>query len=425
MSLIPKCRRFSLVCALLVSLAALMSVASAPLHAADGNVFRLKADDRVALIGATFIERDRHYGYFESMIRINHPGMPLSFRNMAWPGDTTHVRLRPLNYGSFEENLAKQNPSVVMASYGVNDAFEGEHQLEKFLAGYRETLSIFEKLKLRTLIIAPPPFESIPGAPYNLEPQNQSLQTFVNATGQLAEEEKVSFANLFQSMYHPEEPTPYPLTDNGLHFTEFGYWKVSQVLAEQLGYNSPEWSISISAGKRKVDRKGVRIRDLQSTTSAVTFNAIDDQLPLVAPDSSPAGVELPHRRTLTVANLTPGNYTLLIDQQEILSGSADQWAKGMILDQGPQFEQAKQLRQEVVFKNDMFFFKWRAHNGEYIYGRRASVSDNWDPTKDGGNSGNPSFPKEMAEMQRLMEESDVKASRLSKPLSHQFILIRK
>ncbi|MEZ6044433.1 MAG: hypothetical protein R3C11_02385 [Planctomycetaceae bacterium] len=95
------------------------------------------------------------------------------------------------------------------------------------------------------------------------------------------------------------------------------------------------------------------------------------------------------------------------------------------LDHGPQFKQSQELRDEVVFKNDMFFFKWRAHNGEYIYGRRASTSDNYDPTKDGGNSGNPTFPKEMAELQRLMDESDQKASRLSKPTSHQYVLIRK
>ncbi|MEZ6044434.1 MAG: GDSL-type esterase/lipase family protein [Planctomycetaceae bacterium] len=198
---------------------------------------------------------------------------------MAWPGDTTHVRLRPLNYGSFEENLAKQNPTVVMASYGVNDAFEGTAQLEKFLNGYRETLTTFANLKLHTPDFTSP-FESIPGAPYDLEQQNKSLQEYVNATGQLAQESNISFVNLFQPNYHPDAPTPYPLTDNGLHFTEFGYWKVSQSLAEQLGYGTEEWSVEISAGKRKVNKTGVRIRDLQSSSTAVSFAAIDDRLPL-------------------------------------------------------------------------------------------------------------------------------------------------
>ncbi|MAT16890.1 MAG: hypothetical protein CMJ46_16645 [Planctomyces sp.] len=386
--------------------------------------FRLKAEDRVALVGATFIERDRHYGYFETMLRINHPGMPLSFRNMAWPGDTTHVRLRPLNYGSFEENLEKQKPTVVIASYGVNDAFEGTQKLETFLNGYRDTLSTFDKLKLRTLLVSPPPFENVPGAPYSLDSQNESLQEYVNATGQLAQEKQVSFINLFQPMYHPGESNPYPLTDNGLHFTPFGYWQVSQVFAEQLGYQPEKWSIEINAGKRKVMIDGVRIRDLQSTSTLVSFKAIDDRLPLAPPNTAPPGVELPHPRMLTVANLEPGDYVLTIDGKEIATGTADEWANGMVLDRGPQFDQSNELREVVIYKNDMFFYKWRAHNGEYIYGRRASTSDNYDPTKDGGNSGNPTFPQEMSELQRLIDESDHKASRLSKPASHEFVLTR-
>src|SRR5690349_3865359 len=66
-----------------------------------GPKLELRSGDRVALVGATFIERDRHYGEFESVLRSRFPGVRFSLRNMAWPGDTTTVQLRPLNFGTF------------------------------------------------------------------------------------------------------------------------------------------------------------------------------------------------------------------------------------------------------------------------------------------------------------------------------------
>jgi hypothetical protein len=84
--------------------------------------------------------------------------------------------------------------------------------------------------------------------------------------------------------------------------------------------------------------------------------------------------------------------------------------------------QGESLRQEIAWKNLLFFHRWRAHNGEYIYGRRAETSENWSRDRDGGNSGNPSFPGEMAELERLIDESDRKSDGLAQPRSHTFEL---
>ena len=44
------------------------AIAAAP--PADRAPFQLKDGDRVALVGATLIERDRHYGHLETVLRI-------------------------------------------------------------------------------------------------------------------------------------------------------------------------------------------------------------------------------------------------------------------------------------------------------------------------------------------------------------------
>ena len=53
----------------------------------------------------------------------------------------------------------------------------------------------------------------------------------------------------------------------------------------------------------------------------------------------------------------------------------------------------------------------------------AVTSEDYDRSKDGGNAGNPSFPGEMAEFDRLLQASDRKADDLSKPLTHTYELL--
>src|SRR4051812_38710412 len=93
------------------------------LAGAEPAPFELKDGDRVLFVGNTFLERDRHYGTIETMLRSRFPGRTWTLRNLAWPGDTTMVQLRPLNFGSPQEHIAAHRPTVVFVSYGMNEAF--------------------------------------------------------------------------------------------------------------------------------------------------------------------------------------------------------------------------------------------------------------------------------------------------------------
>lgn len=61
-------------------------------------------------------------------------------------------------------------------------------------------------------------------------------------------------------------------------------------------------------------------------------------------------------------------------------------------------ERLQAVREEVIRKERLFLDRFRAHNGEYIYGRRAAPG--------GGNSGNPSFPSEFANLDKLLAEAE-------------------
>jgi hypothetical protein len=68
------------------------------------------------------------------------------------------------------------------------------------------------------------------------------------------------------------------------------------------------------------------------------------------------------------AGLARGKYILKIDGGEVAQGSHVEWAKGVALTNGPEFEQAEKLREIAVLKNTDFFNYWRPENWEFLYG---------------------------------------------------------
>jgi hypothetical protein len=69
----------------------------------------------------------------------------------------------------------------------------------------------------------------------------------------------------------------------------------------------------------------------------------------------------------------------------------------------PAHGDVERLRAAIHGKNELFFHRWRAHNAEYIFGRRAKPY------------GVVSFPPEMQVFDRLIQEADRKVWGLSGP----------
>ena len=58
---------------------------------------------------------------------------------MGWSGDTPALQPRELNFGAMREHLARQQADVIIASWGMNEAFEGEAGLARFESDLLET----------------------------------------------------------------------------------------------------------------------------------------------------------------------------------------------------------------------------------------------------------------------------------------------
>jgi len=75
-------------------------------------------------------------------------------------------------------------------------------------------------------------------------------------------------------------------------------------------------------------------------------------------------------RLVRVFNLPAGKYTLRIGGKAVGEATGVQWAAGVPIARGPDFEQVEQLRREIQAKNLLYFHRWRPQNETYLFGFR-------------------------------------------------------
>jgi len=286
--------------------------------------FDPKKKDHIILLGNTFADRMRHYGYFETLLQKNFSGKELTLRNMGWSADEVGLQPRPLNFPGFRnsdakstdeskevsfkrykfegekivmpvalnftglhQDLIEQKADIIFLCFGMNESFKGEAglpQFEKDLQTFMDALSGQKyngKSAPQLILVSPIAHEDLGG--YFPEPgaHNQNLKLYTDAMQKVARQNNTLFLDLFTpSMEWMKANPKIPLTINGIHLTEKGYSEAARWMARQLGF---------------------------------------------------------HKRHAML------NFTSL---------------------------NAKRLREVIKMKDDHFFYRWRAVNGEYIYGRR-------------------------------------------------------
>ena len=214
--------------------------------------FEFKDGDRLALIGNTVIEREQRYGSFEPRLALALGDTKVSVRNLAWSGDTVFGHARSY-FGPPEEGIQRLTthldllkPTVVMLCYGSEMAFEGLSGLPNFLTGYRNLLDLIRKQApgVRLIIVSPPPVESLAPPLPDLTFANKSLSSFRDALRKFALSQNTYFIDLFELMGGLPKAgvTTQPLTENGVHYTQAGYAKLSSSLITGLGLPTPAFA---------------------------------------------------------------------------------------------------------------------------------------------------------------------------------------
>ena len=189
---------------------------------------------------------------------------------------------------------------------------------------------------------------------------------------------------------------PPPLTDNGIHLTAYGYWRATAALERGLGLTPLPGPSPIEPAE-----KG----------SIKEFTLTRETLPPPRPPANtPPAVLLPRDLPVfRVRGLPSGTYQLKIDGGPVATGSAVQWAAGLRLARGPELEQVERLRQAIIEKNRLYFYRWRPQNETYLYGFRKH--------EQGQNA------REIPQFDPLVAKQEAEIARLSVPVSHTYELV--
>jgi lysophospholipase L1-like esterase len=365
--------------AVLIALCALHSAGSS-LRAAT---FEFQDGDRVVLLGSTFIERAQRYGYIEAELTaaLAGQGKTVTFRNLGWSGDTVWAESRGIfdppaeGYKRMIEQVKGLKPTVIVFYYGANEAYAGEAGLEPFVKQYNKLLDDLKPTGARYILISP--LDHLKFSDLHPDPAeyNAKAKVYRDAIEELAEKRDAFFVDLAGPLGEkiplgtPEKPAAVPatqMTDTGVHLNAYGY----KVIAEVLGVPEEDRkSIEINTDIQRVDDKTAKV--------AIPFTLKYDRVMF------PSKVKPTH--WLKFTKIPDGRHTLKASDKETLTLSREQWAKGAPVD-FIDYEQFEKLRQTIVEKNKLYFYRWRPQNVTYLFlfrkheqGQNAAEIPQFDP----------------------------------------------
>lgn len=397
---------------LLLGLAWIASVAAQNAAAADPpSPWILKDGDRVVLVGDTLIERDQRHGYLETILTLANPDRDATFRNLGWSADTTRGLSRAgfdppeAGFHALREQVLAAKPTVLIVGYGMAESFDGQAGLSRFVEGYNAFLDAIAPTGARLILLSPLPHEALSPPLPDPTAHNRDLRLYSQAISAIARERGATFVDLFgefESLRKQRGPDAPPDTDNGIHPTALGYWRLATLPAM-----SPPPEPAVENGAGRIEFGAHRVVRVQESPRGVKF-AVEDRLPPAPP--APGGSPEAEAPALRVRGLAPGRYSLKIDGQTIMDRSAEDWAEGVALPFDPALDQVERLRETINAKNLLFFHRWRPQNITYLFGFRKH--------EQGNNAA------EIPKFDPLIDAKEREIAKLRKPVAHSYELIR-
>lgn len=360
--------------------------------------------DHVAIVGNTFADQLRIHGYLETLLLQSTQDDPISIRNLGWGGDMLTARDRPTGFPTEESTLTDHQTDVLIACFGFGESFAGEAGLSDFKDDLEDFIESHAGKKyngeseVRLILVSPIAYEDLGTVTPAQKKRNRELKAYSQAISEVAADANLPFVDLYaDSQYFMDEPGP-DMTTNGIHLNPYGYWVMSQTFRNQLmdEEQPPAWRITIDAEAVDGAATGIQLSNLESKDGELHFRATELTAPSLSPPTSQSlPPQLATRRdTLTIENLKPGNYTLIIDRETVVTADHNTWAMGVAIDASPAHQEAESYRELVNDKNLQFVYSWKALNQVHIVGERKRSPSG------------QALPAEVIEFNKLAKERD-------------------
>lgn len=392
--------------------------ALAPPAQAEIKPLELNDGERIAWIGGAFVERDQLYGYLETLLTAANPNKKLVFRNLGWSGDTTEGHARAVFGGPQDgfqrllKDLKDAKPTLILVCYGANEAHAGEAGLASFEASYRRLLDeVVKATGARLALVTPHRHEWIDKRLPDPNLYNNKLPVYVGAIKKIADERSCSLVDLSDlvpsASTQPATAAAHRLTDNGVHFTEQGYWQVAPKIAERLGVRLPTIDVVIDLETKSQQATGAKVSDLAIAADSIRFTALAEHLPLPPSPKLTAAVPDTSVLRITVKGLAKDKtWKVLCDGEPVTLTGDGALEHGALILKTAESAQTEQLRQTINKKNELWFHRHRPQNETYLFLFRKH--------EQGNNA------VEIPQFDPLIEAEEQKIAELKKPQPHTF-----
>lgn len=208
----------------------------------ENGRFEIYPNDRIALVGDTFIEREQEYGWLETMLYTRFADRHFTVRNVGWSADTPMGESRAsFDFGDpnkgFERlmsNIMDVKPTVVFIDYGMACSFDGEAGLPTFKADLEHLINAIDEKStnvVRFVLVSPIRHFKLPSPLPDPEAHNKQLRIYTDAIRQIADHRGFTFVDLFD--WNPRV-SAREVTDDGIHLTSTGYEMAAQEIGRQL-----------------------------------------------------------------------------------------------------------------------------------------------------------------------------------------------
>ena len=359
--------------------------------------FLIHDGDRVVFLGDSITEQRLYTTYIEAYALTRHPDWKLSFRNVGWGGDTSWLRQRahPDEKELFAADADKQQemvedsvgrgldrdvlplkPTLVTVKFGMNDHSYVAFREDIFRAYVRSQTQIAKVLGAngaRVAFLTPQPIEDKRTDP-DKDVRNQSLRQFSDGLKDVAAKSGATFVDQFDPFMaillreRAANPPGFVGGGDAVHPGPIGQTVMAWAVLKGLGASALVSRAEIDATAKKVGAaEGCQIDHLQMANGILSFDRLDDALPMPIDSRAEAALKLAtiledlDRYELRVMGLAGGNYEVSIDGEPAGKVSAEELAKSwnMANAAGPITAQAREVLKLVFEKNELFFQRWR------------------------------------------------------------------
>lgn len=347
------------------------------------DAFHLKNGDRVVFYGDSITDQRLYTTFVETYVVTRFPKWNVTFVHSGWGGD----RVTGGGGGGITERLSRDvlayQPSVVTVMLGMNDgryrAFD-QQIFDIYANGYRQ---IVKRLKtdqpgVRITAIQPSSYDDVTRPPGFPGGYNAVLLRFSNFLKELAASEGLTVADLngpvtamLKRAKQADEESSKRIVPDRVHPAAPGHLIMAGSLLKAWKAPALVTAVEIDASARRVVRSEKTVISTSEFGRSLTWTQIDEALPMPVDLSDPVlalavqssdFLEAMNRQILKITGLAPGKHTLLIDDEEVGTFSAAQWAEGVNLAalKTPMYAQAAQVHSLTLKHNSVHFVRWRA-----------------------------------------------------------------